>query len=60
MTNVVALKREPIALKAIHCEKCGGHKFSALQDETTINLQLWCTDCWTIVSNIELKDTHGK
>ena len=60
MGNVLAFKKEPIAFKSIHCKKCGGHKFSALQDQTTIKLQLWCVECWTIASSIELKDTNGK
>ena len=59
MSNVLAFKKIPESFKTIHCKQCGGYKFAALQDETTIKLQMWCVECWTIASNIELKDTNG-
>jgi hypothetical protein len=60
MDNILAIKKQPIAFKSLHCKKCGGHKFSALQDQSTVKLQLWCVACWTIASDFELKDTNGK
>jgi hypothetical protein len=60
MDNVLAFKKAPIPFKSLHCKQCGSHKFSALQDQSTIKLQLWCAECWTISDTIELKDTNGK
>jgi len=60
MGEVVAFKKIPAPLKSLHCKQCNGYKFAALQDETTVKMQLWCVDCWTIDNSIELKDRNGR
>ncbi len=60
MDNVVILRKQTAPFKSLHCKKCNGHKFSALQDESTIEFKLWCVECWTVADNIELKDTRAK
>jgi len=60
MGSVIAFKKEPLSFKSVQCKQCGGYKFAAMQDKTTIKLQMWCVECWTIASSIELKDSNGK
>jgi len=59
MGEILAFKKKPLEFKSLHCTQCGGYKFAAMQDKTTIKMQLWCVKCWEIEKNIELKDTDG-